>query len=362
MNLIITQPNLRRALHVVERIVSKSVSLPILSTVLLKTENGRLRLSATNLEMGINYWINAKINKDGEITVPARIFSDFISNVNDEKVELKSEKNVMAIDSEHYKTKILGMESKDFPLIPRSKGNSHFKINNFALKEALLSVLDAASLSDTRPEISGVFVKVAQNKAEFAATDSFRLAEKIIDLAGAVEKSLILPRNTALELVRLSEENDGDLAIVIDDNQIFVLGGDFEFVSRLIDGHYPEYKRVIPEKFISLAKVNRGEFERKIRLASIFSSAIADIRLSASEAGMEIKAKNADRGEIVVRLPCQVKDEQFELSVNYHYLLDGLKIIPTENVLIQFTGEGSPLVLRAEDKRDQNYVIMPLRS
>lgn len=364
MDIIINQKKLISAVRTVEKAVSKNISLPILNTILLKTDNGRLNLSTTNLEIGINYWIGAKINKNGEVAVPARIFSDFISNITDEKLSLTAQNNIVSINSEHYKTQILGMDTKDFPIIPQIKKEHSFKINNQILKTALISVLDSTALSETRPELSGIYVCISKNRAEFAATDSFRLSEKIISLHDSKEKTFILPRNTAIEIIRIAESIDvnSDLSLAVSDNQVIVFGDDFEIISRLIDGHYPEYKRVIPEKFIALAKVNKAEFEKSIRMASIFSSSISDIKLKAGKESMEISAKNSDRGEINADLACEIKNKPFEISVNYHYLLDGLKVLPTEHVILEFTGDGSPLVLKGEGSKDQTYVIMPLRS
>lgn len=362
MNILVNQERLKTALRVVERIVSKNVSLPILNTVLLKSDNGRLRLSATNLEMGINYWLGAKINQEGEIAVPARVLSDFIGNIYDEKINISTNKNSVLINSDNYQTQILGMETRDFPLIPKMRNAIQFKIPSPRLKEAIGGVFESAALSETRPEISGIFVNIRKNQAEFAATDSFRLAEKIIDLEEGIEKSIILPRSAALELLRIAENSDETLTVAISDNQIFVLGADFEFISRLIDGRYPEYKRIIPEKYISLARVNKSEFERNIRLASVFSSSISDVKLKVEGNSIQITAKNSERGEIIATLPCVLKDLPFETSVNYNYLLDGLKTVQTENVIMQFTGDGSPLVLKGEDRKDHTYLIMPLRA
>ncbi|MEK7153939.1 MAG: DNA polymerase III subunit beta [Patescibacteria group bacterium] len=362
MKIIINHNKLLTALRVVERIVSRNVSLPILSAILLRTENGRLKLSATNLEIGVNYWVGAKIDEDGEVAVPARIFSDFIGNITDEKVIVTTSKNVISINSEHYKTQILGMESKDFPIIPKVKKETSFKINSQALKMSLISVSDSMALSETRPELSGVYVNISGNKAEFAATDSFRLSEKITVLKEGVNKSVIVPRNAVVEIVRMLENADEEISVAISENQIFLYNDDFEFVSRLIDGRYPDYKKVIPEKFISLVRVNKGEFERNIRMASIFSSNISDIKIRTAKDLMEVSAKNSDCGDITSHLACELKNKPFEISVNYHYLLDGLKVIPTENVIVEFTGEGSPLVLRGDNLKDQTYVIMPLRS
>jgi len=362
MNIIINQNKLLQGIRIVEKVISRNVSLPILNAILIKTDNNRLQLTATNLEVGINYWIGAKINKGGEIAIPARIFSDFISNITDEKISLIVEKNVITVNSDHYKSQILGMETKDFPIIPKIKKEQFFKINSQILKTSLASVFDSVSLSETRPELNGIYVNISSNFAEFAATDGFRLSEKITALKSDIHKYFILPRNTAIEIMRIMEAIDEDITVSISENQILISGEDFELISRLIDGHYPEYKRIIPEKFVSLVKINKTELEKNVRMASIFSSSISDIKIKASESLTEISARNSDKGELVANVACEIKNKPFEVSVNYHYLLDGLKVIPADNIIFEFTGDGNPVVLKGEGIKDQTYVIMPLRS
>ena len=361
MNIIINHNKLLSGIKFVERIVSKNTSLPILNSILIKTEGGRIKLSATNLEVGINFWGGAKIEESGEIAVPAKIFHDFLNNISDEKINLSVKKNVISINTNNHKTQILGMETNDFPIIPKIKSNSAIKINSKIFKDGLMGVLDSVSLSEIRPELSGVFVCIKENNIEFAATDSFRLSEKIINSKNPIIKSFILPRNTAVELIRLMESQEGEISLLVNDNQIMFSGEDFEIVSRLIDGHYPEYKRVIPEKFISLTKVNRSDLEKNVRVSGLFASTISDIKIKTTKDNMEIIAKNNDRGEIVTNLPCETKNQGFEVSVNYNYILDGLKILPGENIIFQFSGDGSPLVMLAENNKDTTYVIMPLR-
>lgn len=362
MNIIINQKKFLAAIRIVERVISKSISLPILNMVYLKTDNGRLKLMATNLEIGINYWISAKINEDGEILIPTKIFSDFVSNISDEKIILTADKNKISVNSENYKTQILGMDTKDFPSMPKIKKEPTFKINAQELKNSLLSVFESAATSETRPELSGVFVNLKENMVEFAATDSFRLSEKITKISNDKQCSIIIPRNTALEIIRISEGLDEEIGVSISDNQLLVFGANFELVSRLIDGRYPEYKKIIPEKFLSSAKINKLEFEKNIRLASVFSSSIADINLKIENNKIEIAAKNSEKGEIKSSLPCELKNKPFSININYHYLLDGLKTIPVEDVVLEYTGDGSPLVIKGDGKKDQVYIIMPLRN
>src|SRR3989344_4737336 len=157
--------NLKKAFNAVEKVVSKNTSLPVLNNILIKTENGRLKVSATNLEIGINYLIGTKIDETGEIAVPARITSDFINNVNEEKITLSTKNNILSIDSEHYKTQILGFDPKDFPIIPKIKDEPVASIPAKLLRNTLITVLDSVAVSETRPELAGVYIQVKNNQA-----------------------------------------------------------------------------------------------------------------------------------------------------------------------------------------------------
>ncbi|MBI2676707.1 MAG: DNA polymerase III subunit beta [Candidatus Yanofskybacteria bacterium] len=363
MIIAVNQKNLKRSLTLVERIVSRNLALPVLQNIVLKTENGRLKISSTNLEIGINSWIGAKIEEDGEIAVPAKIFSDFIDNIHDEKITINSKEHIISINSDNYKTKIIGFPTKDFPIIPRVKENGFIKVPSQEFLEILLTVIDSVSLSESRPELSGILINFSADKIEGAATDSFRLAEKVLNIKNnKAEQSIILPRVTAQELIRILPGLE-NITISISDNQIFFVSEDLEIVSRLIDGSYPDYKKVIPERRISRVLVKKEEIEKSVRLAGIFSSHISDIKIKGESEGLRIAAKNTDKGEASSWINSAiVKDEPFEVMVNYRYLMDGLKVIPTDNVVLEFTGEGNPLIIRPEERKDVTYLIMPLRN
>lgn len=358
----VNHQNLSKALNIVERIILRNPSLPILNNILLKTENGRLKLSATNLEIGINYFLGAKIEETGEIAVPARIFSDFIGNLNEEKVTLITKNNILNINTEKFKTQILGFDTKEFPIIPKIKNNSFLTVPIKILKSGLITVLDSVAVSETRPELAGVYIQFNANKLILAATDSFRLTEKIAELKQKENLSSILPRATVIELIKILGEFDEDVYIKYGENQISFYTDDFEVISRLIDGNYPDYKKVIPEKYISRILIKKEDLEKNVRLAGIFSSSIADIKLNCNEKTVTITAKNSDKGEIQTIVSALLKNEPFDITLNHHYLLDGLKIMPTEHIIIEYTGQGSPLVIRPEyDNKDLTYLIMPLR-
>ena len=363
MKITVNQKNLKKALSLVEKVVSRNTTLPILNNILFKTENGRLKISATNLEIGINYMIGAKIEEVGQIAVPARIISDFIGNITDDKISFTTKNNILIINSEKYKTQILGFDAKDFPIIPKIKSKPLATIPVKLIKNSFTTVLDSVAVSETRPELAGVFVEFNDDKIIFAATDSFRLTEKNVDFKNIQKQSFIIPRNTVLELIRVVSELEGELCFNASDNQISFSNDDFEMVSRVVDGNYPDYKKVIPEKFMSRVLVNKNELDKTVRIAGLFSTNISDIKINCSEGKLTVLAKNSDKGEIETLIEASLKNQPFDVSLNFHYLLDGLKTVDTEKVIIEFTGQGSPLIIRPnDDRKDIIYLIMPLRS
>src|SRR3989344_3398580 len=288
MKITVNQKNLKKAFSLVEKVVSKNSSLPILNNILLKTENGRLKVSATNLEIGINYIIGAKIEEVGQIAVPARIISDFIGNITDDKVSLTTKNNILSINSERYKTQILGFDAKDFPIIPKIKSKPLAIIPVKLLRNSLMTVLDSVAVSETRPELAGVFMDFNNDRIVFAATDSFRLTEKSVDFKNVQKQSFIIPRNTVVELIRIASELEGDLVFNTSDNQVSFSNDDFEMVSRVVDGNYPDYKKVIPERCISRVLIKKDELDKTIRVAGVFSTNISDIKINCSEGKKDV--------------------------------------------------------------------------
>ncbi len=362
MNITVVQKNFQKALSITERIISKNISLPILHNVLLKTGNNKLIISSTNLEIGINYSIGAKIEEKGEIAIPARILSDFISNIQDEKVTLTTKGRVLNINSKNYKTQMVCFDTKEFPIIPKIEEKPITILPAQILKNGLLSVINSTSLLETRPELAGVFIKFNPQNIELAATDSFRLSERIINQKPYFTGSAIIPRNTVVEIIRVFSDIDSDISVTLSENQILFSSTDFIIISRLIDGNYPDYKKVIPENFISKVLLLKDELEKGVRLASLFTSNISDIKVNVLGDKTEITAKNVDKGELLSSIESKLKNEPFSISLNYNYLLDGIKMINSEKVILQYTGDGSPLVIKKENEDNSfTYVIMPLR-
>lgn len=363
MKISVSQENLKRALGLSERATSRTATLPILNNVLFKTENGRLKVSATNLEIGVHCVIGAKVEREGSVAVPAKTISDFISSSPSGNLVLAVQNNKLSLKSASYETTVLGFDTKEYPIIPKISGDVAGVVSPEALKNTLSSVVDAAAVSENRPELSGIYMYFTKGLLTVAATDSFRLAERFTKIQNQDSYSVIVPRITALEVIRMCDHVGSDISIKIGDNQISFSGDDVEVVSRLVDGKYPDYQKIIPEKSVSRALVSRGDLEHAVRLASVFSSNISDILLVCKDNMVKISAKNSAKGDAVVNTETTLKGEPFEVSLNHHYLIDGLRSVPGEDVVLEYTGPGSPFVIRmAEDPKDTLYLVMPLRN
>ena len=362
MKITVHKDRLQRVLGFVERVTSRSATLPILSNILLETENGRLRVSATNLEIGVSSLIGAKVEDEGRIAVPAKTLSDFIRGVSEENIGLELKQNTLTVRAGKYRTTILCFDAGEYPIIPKISGGNEFDVAAQDFRSLLTSTADSIAASDSRQELAGAFLRFEEDSMTMAATDIFRLAEQRIPGAFAHGGSAIIPRGTITELGRILSDIEGRLQIRIAENQIAFTHDEFEVISRLIDGKYPDYRKIIPEHSLTRVLVRRDEVENAAKVAALFSSSISDIKIECDEHELRISGKNSSKGEATAGVESNMKGESFEVSMNYHYFLEGLKILPSEKVVLEYTGKGSPFVLRPNDDESRIvYLIMPLR-
>ena len=380
MKLTCTQENLNKALTIIGKIVNRNATLPILNNFLLEADKGRIKLSSTNLEMGINYWIGGKISEEGKITIPTRLFSNFVANLPNQNIKISQTGNNLKLSCDNYKTEIKGISADDFPLIPKIEGGFEVRVKKILFKEALIQVLPSVSMSESRPEITGVlisFSRLEKNELVLTATDSYRLAEKVVKLNGknkenngfpsSEKKSLIVPRNTAQELSRILDNgNDEELKIIFSESQILFDCGNVNLISRLIEGQYPDYQQIIPTKFKSEIIIDSEEFQKAIKISSLFSDLRTNsvfLKTSNEEKILEVKAEAGEVGKNISKIPIQAKGEEIEIVFNHHYLMDGLNSIKAKEVVVKMNDSGSPAVMSAANDKDKDflYLIMPVR-
>lgn len=361
-----TQENLAQGLATVSRIATKNANLPILNNLLLKTVNGSLEVSATNLEIGMQLRIRGKVEGEGALTVPARIFSEFVSLIGDEKVELEQQGLALMIKTSRGDTQLKGLAAEEFPLIPAVEQHEQLSCSAVSLREALPKVLFAAAHDETRPEISGIYLAASGKRLTMVATDSYRLAECTAQLNHAAAKDVhaIVPARTMQELLRMLGQEDAEVKLALTPNQILITYDDGELVSRLIDGQYPEYQQVIPERHETRVVVPTADLRQAVRAASLFSRpGINDLQLSvdAEKKELSLQTSNTQIGENRQTIVAAVEGEKNTIVFNGHYLLDGLNALEGDEVALEMTNSASPGVLRSIGDDHYLYIIMPIK-
>lgn len=367
MKISLTQENLAKALNGVTRIVGLRTSLPVLSNVLIQTDANRLKLSTTNLEIGINYWLGAKVETEGAITVPARLLGEYISNLPNETIHLETNKNVLHISSGHYESHLNGISAEEFPSIPSITKEPALSIDAKEFEEALNQVVIVASLDDARPVLNGVFIYTEAQDLVIAATDSYRLAERKLKLAKQPKQkiSVIIPARTINELLKMLSEEDEAIDILLDENQVLFRFGSVEMVSRLIDGEFPDYRQLIPNDKQLEATLNTTEFTRVAKVASLFARESASSVMVESDIKtkqLHLKSVASQVGDNTATIEAKIQGEDADVSLNSKYILDALAVIKSAEVNFTITGKLNPCLIKPTEQTDYLHIIMPLRS
>lgn len=372
MKLSVTQENLHKALGTVGRVVSSRSSLPVLSNILLSTDTNRLRLSATNLEIGVTCWIGCKVTQEGAVTSPARLLSEFVSNLPGGKLDLSASETNLTITAPHYDSHINGISADEFPLIPEVKADPIVTLPAGIFREAIAEVVVAASPDENRPVLAGVYMYIDEEDLMLVATDSYRLAERRIPLGAAPAKPLeaIVPARTMQELARILSDNDGEVRMYLAENQVMFQLENIELVSRLIEGQFPNYKQIIPQEEKTVATLETSELARLTKMASLFARENAgSIRIEVQAEGeIRIMSSASQVGENTSSAECEVSGDDGEISLNARYLSDALAVIKTKQISFAMSGKLNPCALRPLDEKDEAieesyvHIIMPLRT
>lgn len=364
MKLQVTQENLAKALNNVARIAMTSKnSLPILNNILLKTTNNRLSLSATNLEIAITEKIGSKVKSEGSITVPARLMHEYINSLPSDVLDLELEDNKLHISTEQYKSTINGVVADDFPAVPEITKGISLTIPVKDMKKALQQVVFAASNDETRPVLTGVFLNTQDKSLFTAATDSYRLAEKRL-IKVSQDVSLLIPATALQELLRILPDDIESIELYADAQQVLFKAGDIELITRLIDAQYPDYRKLIPTKFSTVATVDRDEFTAIAKVSSLFareSAGSITIKVDEDDKKISITSIASQLGENTSSAPAEITGGG-EVTLNSRYLLDALNGLDTKQVTFSFNGKLEPCVLTSKESPDQTYLVMPLKS
>ncbi|HKG18122.1 MAG TPA: DNA polymerase III subunit beta [Candidatus Limnocylindrales bacterium] len=369
MKLSVMQENLARGLSVVSRAVSNR-SLPVLTNVLLKTEDGGLKLTATNLEIGITYWVPGKIEVDGATSVPARLLTDLVNSLpGGEPIILElGDGETLHIRSGRFESNIKGISADDFPTVQTAGERPITRIPQKVLRQALEETAFAAASDEARPILTGVLARFEGDQLTLAAADNYRIAVKTISILDPVEEtSVVIPARALHELSRVLADVDDPVAIVLAHarNQILFHLEGVDLVSRLIDGQYPNYQTVLPASHSTRVVLDREELLRAVRPAALIAHESANIvKLGVGldgDPGITVSA-NAEVGDHVGRIEADVEGDGTTIAFNARFLADVLQNVDAEQFALELNGPLSPGVFKPVGDDRYVHVVMPLRT
>ncbi|MEJ7751688.1 MAG: DNA polymerase III subunit beta [Candidatus Limnocylindrales bacterium] len=369
VKLSVMQENLARGLSVVSRAVSTRSTLPVLANVLLRTEDAGLKLTATNLEIGITSWVPGRIDTDGALTVPARLITDVVAGLPaGERVDLAVEGTTLRLKAGRYQTHLRGIDAEEFPVIPAAGDRPTTRVSQRLLRQALSEVAFAAASDEARPILTGVLTKLVGDRLTLAAADNYRIAVKDLPILDPVEETiLVVPARSYQELMRILNDTDDPVEIMLASSKsqvLFHVEGT-ELVSRLIDGQFPNYQQVLPTSHSSRAVVDRDELLKAVRLSALIASSAANVvRLKVGDAasGAITIAAAADVGDAEGEVEAAIEGDAVAIAFNARYLTEALQNIDGAQLALEFSGPLSPGVIKPVDDPDYVHVIMPVRT
>lgn len=374
MKVTVLQENLARGLGIVSRAVSPRSTLPVLANILIATDEGRLRLSATNLELGITAWIPAKIEEEGSTTIPSRTFSDLVNALPGDQVQLNldGETQTLNVRSGASTNDIKGIDAQEFPPLTPPDMDGATQLNVVDFKEMIQQVAFAASSDEARPVLMGVLLTVTGDQIVLASADGFRLSVRKATLSAPVDEPInaIIPARALSELARISGDGGETISMVVPKGrgQVIFRVKDAELVSQLIDGTFPDYEQIIPRSHKSRMLVSTTALLKACKQAEIFArdgTNVARLEIKAAENDMEpseveISAQSEETGSNETIVEATVDGIGLLIAFNVKFLREVLEIIKTPNVAIETSAPNAPGVIRPVGDDDFTHVIMPM--
>jgi len=379
MKITCLQENLARGLATVGRAVASRSTLPVLSNILLESDEGRLRLAATNLEIGVSCWIGARVEEEGRTTVPARLLTEFVNSLPPGQIEMELSERTQTLNLKcaRYEANIKGIDASEFPLVPtadtiaaQGAGHRlHLQAENF--RRMIDQAVFAAATDESRPILTGVLAQFHQGGLTLAAADGFRLAVTSADVGADLDEttSVIIPARALSELARIStgEEETIELIITPGRNQVLFHLPNTDLVSQLIEGNFPDYKQIVPKSYNTRTVVNTQDLLKAVKVAFLFARDAANIIRFNAVPGSEltpgqmiVTATSAEFGDNVSEIDASIQGDETEIAFNARYMIDALNVVGTPEVAVETSTSSSPGVLRPVGGNDFLCVIMPM--
>ncbi len=368
------QENLAKGLGIVGRAVASRSTLPVLSNVMLATDNGRLKLAATNLELGINCWVGAKVEEEGATTVPARLLTDFVNSLPPEQIDMELAVRTQTLNARcaRFEANIKGIDAQEFPIIPTADDAERaVRLQPENLRQMIDQVVFAAATDEARPILTGVLARFEEDRLTLAAADGFRLSVRSAPLGQTIEEPMevIIPARALGELARIAADQEEWVEVIITParNQILFHLQDVDLVSQLIEGKFPDYRQIIPSGHTTRTVLDTSGFLKASRVSHLFARDSANIVRVEIAPGDELMpghltlaATSAELGDNVGQLDAAIEGDPMEVAFNAKYLIDVLSVMNASQIALETTSASSPGVLRPIGDDDFIHVIMPM--
>lgn len=354
---------IKRGLIIAEKLTGKNLTLPVLNSILWVVNNKTLKIRATNLSLGVEIIIPAKIEEDGVLAIRGDVLSSLFSQLNnDGNVIFESINNNLSVKTKQSTVILKSVPYEDFPTIPIIAGDS-FIIQSKKFIEGLKAVYYSSSVSEIKPEIGSVYIYPEDDLLVFVATDSFRLAEKKVKIKQKVSFSgLLIPLKNTIEIIRVFEGRDEELKVTIQKNQISFSTEDIYLTSRIVDGNFPDYKQIIPKGSNTEATVLKQDFISSLKISNIFSDKFNQITLKVNpgEKFFEVESNNTDIGENTTLISGALSGENVSANFNYKYILDCFQSISSDSINLQLNGKNKPMIIKPIGDTSFMYLVMPM--
>lgn len=359
----ISQTALLPVLQSVSRSCGVKAQLPVLNNLLFSAKEGKLRISATNLEIGVVKAVSAEIIEEGEVTIPARTLVDIVSNLNGQTLELKSSDDQLSITSPGFSAQINGISATEFPVIPMA-GNNEVSLEAAVLLKSLPEVAFSAAVDEGRPVLTGILTEMKDKKLQMVATDGYRLAFKTVEVEEPAAFKALIPRRTLEEVARLISESEEDkVAISTAENQnqmVFSLG-DTTLSSRLIDGQFPAWERIIPTEIKTTIKIDKNTLLKAVKLSAVFARNEANvIKFQISGNKMVLTSEAKELGSQTNEVEIVSSGEDMTIAFNAKFVQDALTALPGAKAVIELSGPLAAARIKPADGEDLSYIIMPV--
>jgi len=367
MKLSCLQDKLAKGLGIAGRAVPSRTTMPILGNVLLATDHGQLKLAATNMELSIVHWVGARVETEGEITVPARNFIDLVNSLPPDQVNLSLDESTLTLKLScgSVQASFRGISAEEFPLVPEVDENNGFSVEAAELNAGLAQVTFAASTDDSHPVLTGVLAEFEGQTMTLAAADGFRLSLREIPLVEPVSTafSVIIPARALLELMRITSGLEGPVLVSTTHphNQILFQMPDTVLNSQLIDGSFPDVRRIIPPSHKTRVVIGREELLQACKRAAIFARDVANIvTLYVEEGELTVRADSAEAGQGLTRLMASVEGNGLEIAFNVRFLIDVLSALDTPQIALELNSATNPGIIKAVGDDAFIHVVMPM--